>query len=144
MNGEAVVFDGKEGPEFYAILRVSFIPPELLLMVSSAGRLMYAGRSLENGSAVVMLDGEPILRTGEDLGERGFSPDGRHAYIVEKGDIFKLLDTGMPQLDTLYVDGRNVGQFYSIANIRFSQDSKSAIFDYKNENRVGFTKSIPL
>lgn len=108
-DGEAVVHDGKEHKPLAVIFRDSYSssspkPPKLIFSPDGK-RLMYGGRSLKDWGAVFIVDGKQILSTHEDIEAYGFSPDSQHTYIIQLADSIKIIDEGIHESDTLYIDG---------------------------------------
>ncbi len=111
-DGEAVVYDGKEGGLYYAVLSETF---ERKLVFSSSGeKLMYATRSLGDGREHIMLNNEEFFSPDQnkEVVHYGFSPDGKHTYFIQTGDFLKELSGKVDEVDTLYIDGAKVNTVF--------------------------------
>lgn len=105
-DGEAVIYDGKEQKPSALIFRHSYPLVPKLIFSPNGERLMYGGRSLGDGKAVFIVDGKEIFSTYEDIEAFGFSPDSQHTYIIQLANLVKIIDEGVHESDTLYIDGK--------------------------------------
>lgn len=117
-NGEAVIHDGKEGPTFFTLFRYLYPLDPKLIFSSDGRRLMYGGKTLDDGRRIIMVDGKEHYSTLEDIEAYGFSPDGQHTYVVEMANIIKLLDEGIRETDTLYIDGKKYETAFPSYNMK--------------------------
>lgn len=117
-NGEAVVHDGKEGPTFFTLFRYLYPLDPKLIFSSDGRRLMYGGKTLDDGRRIIMVDDKEHYSTLEDIEAYGFSPDGKHTYVVEMANIIKLLDEGVRETDTLYIDGKKYETAFPAYNMK--------------------------